>query len=425
MVIQDAVGSGWRLDQEGCWYHVGVGLVQANTMHSRIIQKLEDDLKPVLTAIEKRGLLVDTHTLRAVITDLKVKRGIAESKTYESLGTSMRINLNSSSELAALFTDLKIGEGSLPTTRSGMISTAKHVLERIEHPAIAPIIEYRSLVKLIAALESYYQAIDMIDNRLYYVFTNECPSGRLYTKDMSVQIFPHEGRSAIIPEDGKVFVSADYDSFELKILSALAGDKYFRECWDKGIDLHRKVVSDMKGIPYEQVNNSLRALGKVLNFGLAYGQKAGGLARKLKISQSEAQGLISKYEKNIPEICRFKEDCIKNATECGYAETYFGRKRFLPDLVVPGYREKEKAQRQAVNHTIQGTASDIVKTAMLKLHEAGFQIDTMVHDSVLVSVFETDVVKAVEQIRNIMEVELKGLRLTVSIKVGKSWGDCK
>ncbi len=393
-------------------------------MHSTFIQELERDIKAILPAIEKRGLRVDTERLQGVIADLRRKRELTETRVYDLLGTPERINLNSSNELSRLLARLGIAGWEKTAKGDGGVTTAKDVLERIEHPAMPHLIEYRSLTKLISALESYLQGVDMFTGRLYYQFTHDCPSGRLYTKDMSIQGLPHEGRVAVLPEPGMTFVFADYDSFELKILSALSGDTYFRRCWEMGIDLHKKVVSDMKGTPYDQITGEDRRSGKALNFGMIYGQEAFGLARRLNIAVPQAQKLIDDYEESIPEISRFKQECIRKARESGYAETYFGRRRPLPDLHSADRAKRLKAERQAVNHPIQGTASDIVKIAMVKLDRAGLQLDLMIHDSVLLSVPEQEADERVREIRSIMEIELNGLRLTVSIKVGRTWGDC-
>lgn len=294
-------------------------------MHSPFIQKLEADLKPVLAEIQSRGLMVDINKLCQIIADLEGQRTLVEARVYELFDTSQRINLNSSEELVKLMTDLQVEGCHFPRTRSGRLSTAQNVLERIAHPAMEYLIEYRSLTKVIASLASFYNAVDRQNSRLYYKFTNDCASGRLYTQDMSIQNLPHEGRAAILPDEGKVFISADYDSFELHILSALAGDKYFRQCWQDGIDLHKKVVSDMMSILYEQVSESQRKIGKTLNFGIIYGQQAHGVGRSLDMSTSEARDLMDTYESKIPEIVKFKKSSVEKAREQGYVETYYGR----------------------------------------------------------------------------------------------------
>jgi DNA polymerase I len=394
-------------------------------MHSEFINKLEEDLKPVLEAIEKRGLYMDVQKMAEIISGLGKERRLAELRAYDLFETSHRINLNSSQELLGLLAELNIDGSTLPRTKRGTFSTAKDVLEKIKHPAIEHVIAYRSLTKLIATLDSYYRAVDMVNPRLFYKFTNDCASGRLYTKDVSIQNLPHEGRFAIIPGPGSVFVSADYDMFELKILSALSGDKYFKQCWEQGIDLHRKVVADMKGIPYEQVTDSLRKQGKILNFGLAYGQEPPGIAFQLGIPLSEAEKLVAEYLGKIPEIVQFKKDCVKKAMATGYIETYFGRRRDLPDISAKDFPRCQKAQRQSVNTPIQGTGGDIAKMVMVKLHNAGWQIDAMLHDGFLISVPCDAVEESIARIKEVIEIDLNGLKLTVSCKVGMSWGDCK
>jgi DNA polymerase I len=394
-------------------------------MNSLFIEKLEEDLKPVLVSIESRGLLMDMGKMRQIITDMEERRKLAEARAYDLLGTSQRINLNSSQELVFLLSELKIEGCTFPKTKSGKASTARDVLERINHPAVEHIIEYRSLTKLISSLTSFYNAVDTFNSRLYYKFTNDCASGRLYTQNMSIQNLPHEGRYAIVPEEGKVFLSADYDSFELRILSALSGDKYFRKCWENGIDLHKKVVSDMKGVLYEKVTDSLRKIGKILNFGIAYGQQAPGVARNLDISTSEAKELIENYENKIPEIVRFKQEAVRRARECGYVETYYGRRRYLPDLNSDDHSKQLKAERQVINTMVQGTGADIAKIVMLKLYNANLQIDAMLHDGFVLSVLSDMSEQSIAKIREIMEFELNYVKLTVTIKCGKSWGDCK
>lgn len=404
-------------------------------MHSDFINKLEEDLKPVLEAIEKRGLIIDQDKLASIIRDLRQKCSLAEMRAYELFGISRRINLNSSKELAELLAELNIEGVRLPKTKRGSQSTAKDVLERINHPAIEHVIKYRSMTKLMSSLKTYHShaALDYIENpksdlstdRLYFEFTNHCASGRLYTKNISIQNLPHAGRFAITPGVGKVFVSADYDAFELRILSALSGDVYFRQCWGNGIDLHRKVVADMKGIAYEDVSDTLRKLGKVLNFGITYGQEPPGIAQRLDISINEARKLFDDYLKNIPEIVRFKEECQNQAEKQGYIETYFGRRRNLPDIKSDDFSKRLKAKRQAVNSTIQGTGADIAKITMLKLHQANLEINAMVHDSFLISVPSETVQESIVQIREIMEMEINGLKFTISFKIGNTWGDCK
>ena len=332
------------------------------------------------------------------------------------------INFNSSKDVAILLS--KKLSVSLGTTRTGRCSTARRVLKGIHNPLTDEIIKYRDLERLLSSLKAIHNATDKAKGKIYCIYDDACPSGRIYTRDYSFQSIPETARSVICTDSGYSFVLADYNSFELRILSALAKDMYFKNCWVKGLDLHKKVVADMKGIPYDNVTKKQRHLGKALNFGLAYGQEATGLVRNLNIPTSEAQALMDNYKSKIPAIESFKKEAIKKARTTGFTETYHGRKRFLPNITSPNIRDRKKAERRVVNTMIQGTAADIVKFALVELHNQGFKINTMVHDSILLTVPENRVEPSLKQIRKIMEIEIEGMRFEVSCKSGKVWSEC-
>jgi len=259
---------------------------------------------------------------------------------------------------------------------------------------------------------------------MFCKYTNSCPSGRLYTKDYNIQSIPEIGKQVIVPDDGHSFILADYDCFELRILSAMAHDKYFKDCWSRGLDLHQKVVSDMKNIPYERVTGNERKLGKILNFGLAYGQEPSGLARNLGIPINEAKKIMSNYKEKIPEIETFKIKKIEDARIFGYTETYFGRRRFLQDIGSSTVYLRKKAERRAINTMIQGTGADIVKFSLTKLYEEGFQIDAMVHDGILLSVPDDELMNSMIRIREIMEIEIEETKFLITVATGKTWAEC-
>jgi DNA polymerase-1 len=181
----------------------------------------------------------------------------------------------------------------------------------------------------------------------------------------------------------------------------------------------------MMHIPYDHVTDTQRRIGKVLNFGILYGQQAPGVAHSLGIRITEARELMDAYEAKIVEIMAFKRSAIETAREQGYVETYYGRRRLLPDLRSPNRSQRLKAERQVVNTMVQGTGADIAKIVMLKLHRANWQIDAMLHDGFLTSVPKGTVDASIAHLRNLMEMDLEGVRLTVTYKVGESWGDCK
>jgi len=384
--------------------------------------QLEQELKPVINAMEKQGLNVEIAKLQNLINETASDIQKIEQEVKEILGFATPVNLNSSrgvSELLESYLGIKTVR-----THTGRQSTNRRFLKSLHNPITDNIIKLRDSGKLLSSLKAIYRATDKETAKIFCTYVNTCPSGRLYTKGYSFQSIPEPARGAINADKGCSFVLADYDSFELKILSTLAHDKYFKDCWGRGLDLHKKVVSDMKGLPYESVTDKERKTGKALNFGLSYGQEAVGLARVLQIATEQAQKLMNAYKSKIPEIEKFKLKAIEKARKLGYCETYYGRKRLLPGLLSPNISVRKKAERRVINTMIQGTGADIVKFSLLKLHKAGFQIDTMLHDGILMTVPELDVACSIARIKEIMEIKLNEMQFTVTCKHGKTWGEC-
>jgi len=369
-----------------------------------------------------RGLNVRLEKLKELIDKVAYDKVEIEQELRKKLGIKGELNFNSSGDIAPILWEtmgIQLTKG-----RSGRFIANQKTLRNFNTPLTDSVAQYRKLEKLLSSLKAFFDATDEPQGKIFCTYTDDCPSGRLYTKNYNVQGISELGRCAIYPDGGCSFVLADYDSFELRILSALAGDRYFKDCWSKGLDLHRKVVSDMKNIPYDSVTDKERKLGKCLNFGQSYGQEPAGLARNLHVSVAEASELMDSYKSNIPEIEKFKRDAIRFTQTTGYTETYHGRKRLLPEIYSTSFVAKKKAERQAVNTKIQGSASDIVKFSMVKLHNDGFKIDTMIHDSILMTIPDGEIKESAKRIKEIMEIEIEGMRFPVSIKIGKTWGEC-
>ena len=391
-------------------------------MHSKIINNLEKLMIPVKQSMEEIGLNVNLTKLKNLIEETSKGKNEIEMNLKHSLAITEDINFNSSKDVSDLLSE-KLGV-SLVTTRTGRCSTARRILRGIHNPLTDEIIRYRDLERLLSSLKAIHNATDKAKGKIYCIYDDACPSGRIYTRDYSFQSIPETARGVVYADSGHTFILADYDAFELRILSGLSYDTYFKNCWAKGLDLHRKVVADMKGIPYDNVTKKERQLGKALNFGLAYGQEPAGLARNLNISTSDARVLMATYKSKIPAIERFKREAIKKARETGFTETYHGRKRFLPDINSPNIRDCKKAERRVINTAIQGTAADIVKFSIVELYNQGFMINTMVHDSILLTVPENNVEASIQQIREIMETEINGMRFTVTCRTGHTWREC-
>ena len=390
--------------------------------HSEVIIKLEEEMIPVKQAMEKRGLNVDVYSLEGLIQKVRGEKDGLALELKQLFGINGDVNFNSSKDVSDI---LSKNLGVTPrVTRSGRLSTSRQILKGINNPITDKIVHYRELEKLLSSLNAIREAVDKDKNKLFCTYVDTCPSGRLYTKDYSFQSIPELVRSIIYADPGSSFVLFDYSMFELRILSALAHDTYFKNCWAEGLDLHRKVVADMKCIPYASVSDKERKLGKILNFGLAYGQEAGGLARNLHISVEQAQELMDVYKSRLPEVESFKTEAINKARSAGYVETYYGRRRFLPDITSHNIGDRKKAERRVINHMIQGTGADVVKSSLVKLFKAGFMIDTMLHDGILITIPDEKLDQSLSRVREIMEIELEGVKLPVSCKVGKRWNEC-
>ncbi len=391
-------------------------------MHSDTILKLENDMAAVRIAMENRGLNVNLPILEDFMKNIYVEKLNLESDLREILGIKGEINFNSSNAIAEILITVLGVEPKI--TYSGRYSTNRKVLKGINNPLTEKISKFRDLTKSLSSLTSMHGFIDKATGKIFCKYTNDCPSGRIYTRDYNFQSISELGRKTIFPDEGCSFILMDYDSFELRILSALSGDKYFKDCWANGLDLHKKVISDMKHIAYAAVTDKERKLGKILNFGLAYGQEPMGLARNLGVTVNEAQKLMDSYKERIPEIEAFKLKAIEKARQTGYTETYYGRRRFLADIKSLNVGLRKKAERRVINTMIQGTGADIVKFSLVKLHREGFLIDTMLHDGVLLTVFDGEIEQNLKRIKEIMEIEINCMRFTVSCKTGKTWAEC-
>ena len=391
-------------------------------MHSQVIIKLEQDMISVRQAMEQRGLNVDLVWLEDLIQNTQRSKDDLEVELRQTLGITEKVNFNSSRDVTQILS--KVLEVKPKKTKSGRYSTCRRILKGINNPVTDKIVTYRELEKLLSSLKAIHKATNKEIGKIFCTYDDKCPSGRLYTKDYSFQSIPEVARSVVYADSNHSFILADYDSFELRILSALSGDVYFKDCWVKGSDLHKKVVSDMKNIPYDSVTDKERKLGKALNFGISYGQEPMGLARNLHIPVSEAENLMREYKKRIPEIEKFKLEVIKKARSTGFTETHYGRRRFLPDITSSNSADRKKAERRVINTMIQGTGADIVKFSLVNLHRAGFKIDTMLHDGILLTVSDAEIEQSLKQIKEIMEIEIEGLKFIVSCKVGKTWADC-
>jgi DNA polymerase-1 len=325
-------------------------------------------------------------------------------------------------------------------TKSGY-STDAASLEKLRHlsPIIDEILEYR----LVAKLKSTYAdgLINQIgpDGKLHTNFKQALTlTGRLSSTEPNLQNIPirtPEGRqirSVFVPSQNNILIDADYSQIELRIMAHLSCDSHLIEAFRSGEDVHKATAAKIFGISTDEVTSDQRRIAKTANFGIMYGISAFGLSQRLGMGRAEAKKLIEDYFGSFPSVSAYIADTIAAAKECGYVETLFGRRRYLPDITSRNATVRSIAERNAVNAPIQGTSADIIKMAMIavdkRLEKEGLRSRMMlqIHDELVFDAAqsEVDVLKAivVEEMENVMKLSVP---LTVECSYGKNWLEAK
>ena len=361
----------------------------------RLFYDLELPLVPVLAEMELRGIRIDTDMLAAYSRELDGLLASIEEEIYELCGREF--NIASTKQLQeVLFVERKLKP--VKKTKTGY-STDVAVLQELarEDPVPEKVLRHRLLSKL---RSTYVDALPKLVNpetgRLHTHFTQTgTATGRLSSKDPNLQNIPirdEEGRrirTAFVPADGWVFVSADYSQIELVVLAHLSGDPGLTRAFREGKDVHRETGALIFGVPAEEVTSAQRRIAKTINFGVMYGMSSFRLSRELNISRDEAERFIEAYFRTYPNIKSFVEETVRQAETHGAVRTLLGRERPLPDITSRNRTVKSGAERIAVNTPIQGTAADIVKRAMLRVSRrlaaegGGGRILLQVHDELI------------------------------------------
>ncbi|MBQ5663276.1 MAG: DNA polymerase I [Bacteroidaceae bacterium] len=342
----------------------------------KLFYEIEMPLMPVLAYMERNGARINTASLKETSALFSGRIHDIEEKIYELAGE--HFNIASPKQVGdILFGKLKIVEKP-KKTKTGQFVTSEEVLTQVQHkhPIVKYILQHRGLKKL---LSTYVDALpELINSRTGKIHTSYnqtvTATGRLSSSNPNLQNIPirdedgKEVRKAFIPEDGELFLSADYSQIELRIMAHLSGDKNMINDFTSGHDIHAATAAKIYKKPIEEVTKDERRKAKVANFGIIYGISVFGLAERMNVDRREAKELIDNYFATYPDICAYIERCKEEARANGYVTTLFGRKRFLPDInsrnaVVRGY-----AERNAVNAPIQGSAADIIKVAMINIH---------------------------------------------------------
>ena len=345
----------------------------------KVFLEVENPLVKVLTDMEFEGIRVDENFLKEYSKTLEKEAAQAEESVYQQAG--VRFNLSSPKQLGEVLFDKLQLDPKAKKTKTGQYATGEDVLLKLSHQSkiVDDILIYRELTKL---KSTYVDALPVIINRKTgRVHTSYAQAvavtGRLSSNNPNLQNIPvrtergREIRKAFIPRDkDHVLVSADYSQIELRIVAAISGDPNMVAAFKEGKDIHNATAARVFGVDEKEVTKEMRYKAKSVNFGIIYGQGAFGLADNLGISRSEAKEIIENYKKQFANIQQYMDDTIRFARKNGYVETLMGRKRWLRDINSSNFTVRGFAERNAINSPIQGTAADMIKLAMIKIHEA-------------------------------------------------------
>ncbi len=399
--------------------------------------EMEMPLIYVLAEMEVTGVKLDTNALKQSSEVLSQQLSALEESIYDLAGQSF--NINSTKQVGEiLFDKLKLDEKA-KKTKTGGYSTSEEVLEKIrgKHPIVDKLLEYRGIKKLLSTYIDALPALIHPETGKIHTSFNQAvtATGRLSSTNPNLQNIPvrdelgREIRKAFIADDDDcIFFSADYSQIELRLMAHLSNDPHMVEAFCSGADIHAATAAKIYGIPVEEVTSDMRRKAKTANFGIIYGISVFGLAERLSIPRAESKELIDGYFQTYPRIKEYMEESIRVAKEKGYVETLFKRKRFLPDInshnaIVRGY-----AERNAINAPIQGSAADIIKLAMIRIHQR-FEAEHLksrmilqVHDELNFNVRKEEFDRVKEIVLDCMEHVLQlRVPLIADCGEGKNW----
>jgi DNA polymerase-1 len=338
-------------------------------------KKIDREIDPILRGMEKAGIKIDVLALKKLAKKLEAKSRKLEAGIYKL--AREKFNIASPVQLSELlFEKLKLPAKELKRTKSG-VSTAASELKKVadKHEIIKPILEYRELTKLLSTYLKPLPAMVDKSSRLHTHFGQDTSTGRLTSYEPNLQNIPIKGelgpeiRGAFIAEKGYKLISADYSQIELRVVACLSGDSAMMEAFSTGQDVHARTAAELFDIEISKISHDQRRVAKTVNFGVLYGMSPYGLSQALSISQDEAAKYIGRYftvHRGIKDYCN---RMIELARSEGHVETLFGFKRELPNINSPHRQTAEAEERMAINTPVQGTAAEIMKLAMIKLHQ--------------------------------------------------------
>ena len=399
---------------------------KTNAKLEKIYMEFDLPLIPVLYKMEKTGIKIDPAHFAKLKKDFEQKVGEIEQKIFKAAG--MEFNVNSPIQLAeVLFSKLQLPTKGIKKTKKGF-STGIKELEKLndEHEIIGLIMEYRESAKL---LSTYILPLPLLADKeqsIHTTFTqNVTATGRLSSLNPNLQNIPvrtevgKEIRKGFVARKGKIFVSADYAQFELRLAAALAKDEKLIEIFNSGVDVHTKTASEVFEVPMEQVTKNQRRAAKVINFGVMYGMSPKGLADAAGMSFYEAKEFIDDYFRVRSPIKNYLEEVLNQAKTLGYVETFFGRRRQTPDVKSANFVIRMAAERAAQNMPIQGTEADLMKRAMIQIDKKLPEGANIVEcDENMAEEISAMLVKTMEEVAPELPI-----KLVAEVTTGRNWGE--
>jgi len=426
---QASVAAIWHI------YNYQIKVFESEPKLADIARRFDFPLTYILFMMEHRGIKIDPNLLESMSERLGDEHAELEQQMYSMVG--YEFNIASPLQLSeVLFTKLQLPTAGIKKGKTGF-STGQKELDKLrgQHPIIELIERTRELAKL---KNTYTDALPKLaDNRgrIHTTFNQDVAStGRLSSTEPNLQNIPirtelgREIRKAFIPEGDKIFISADYSQFELRLAAVLADDHQMIKDFNSGVDIHTKTASEVYNIPMDDVTKTQRRNAKVINFGILYGMSPHGLSAATGMSFTEAKKFIDEYFELREPIRKYINKTIEQARIEGYVETYFGRRRPTPDVLSSNFMVRSGAERAAANMPIQGTEADLMKLAMIevdkKIEGLGEQI-LQIHDSILVEAPIENADKIAEILKTTMEniAPQLGVHLKVDVNIGKNWGE--
>ena len=402
-----------------------------------LLHEMELPLCRVLAEMELAGFRIDSAALARFGQDLQQRIAALEQSIYDMAGEEF--NINSPKQLGAiLFDKLQLPHGK--KTKTGW-STNAEVLEKLryEAPIVDSVLEYRQYAKLRSTYaEGLLRAVSP-DGRVRTSFQmTVTATGRLSSTEPNLQNIPtrtelgSEIRRLFIAEDGNVLVDADYSQIELRLLAHMAGDEAMQQAFRSGEDFHTVTAAKVFHVPEAEVTHQMRSRAKAVNFGIVYGMSAFSLSQDIHVTVAEAKDYMERYFATYPGVRQYMTDVVERAREQGFVETLYHRRRALPELKSSNFIQRSFGERVALNMPIQGTAADVMKLAMLRVHDRirreGLQarLIMQVHDELIVECPEREQQAVETLLRQEMEqVAALAVPLTAEAHSGKNWREAK